>query len=528
MIARRHLLAAAGSVAATHGWVRLSAAQPVRVLSVLHQNDLHSRHDPDAQGAGGSARIATLFTRERLAARAQGRATITIDAGDQFVGSLYYAHWRGEAERQVMQAIGFDAMALGNHEFDHGPENLGRFVRAVPFPVLAANLDTESEPALAGQIRSGTLLRRHGLGIGIVGLTLPDTPGVSSPGPRLRFGPPLPALAAEVARLRAAGAATIIALTHLGLAADRRLVADSRGLDLVVGGHSHTLLANGLPGAAGPTPVVANDADGRAVPIVQVGAYGRCMGRIDLALDAAGRAASFRADAFAATAAIPPDDAVATLLAGLEAPIAAMRARVLGEATGSFVTGTCRIGECPLGNLVADAMLDAARRFGAVAAITNAGGLRAPFNRGPVTLGDVIAVLPFGNTLSVVTLSGADLRAALEHGVSLPPESGGSGRFPQVAGLVVRFDPQRPAGSRIVHLAVRDAGGIEQPVRDDADYRVATNNFMRAGGDGYAVLRDRGRDGYEASVPIDEIVADALAGKGRFAPELDGRLTRGG
>lgn len=527
MIARRHLLATA-ALAATSGWVRLSDAEPARLLSVLHQNDLHSRHDPDAQGAGGSARIASLFARERQAARAEGRVTITIDAGDQFVGSLYYAHWRGEAELEVMRAIGFDAMALGNHEFDHGPETIGRFARAAPFPVLAANLDASAEPALAGHVRASTRIERDGIRLGIVGLTLPETPGISSPGPNLRFGAALPALEAETARLRAGGAGTVIALTHIGLAADRRLVRGSRGLDLVVGGHSHTLLANGLPGAAAPTPVVEHDADGRAVPIVQVGAYGRCMGRIDLALDAGGRAASFRADAYQALPATPPDPALAPVLARLEAPIAAMRAHVLAEAQGAFLTGGCRIGECALGNLVADAMLDTARRHGAVAAITNAGGLRAPLNRGPVTLGDVIAVLPFGNTLSVLTLSGAELRAVLEHGVSLPADAGGSGRFPQIAGLVVRFDPQRPAGSRIVHAALRSPDGTESAIRDDADYRIATNSFLRAGGDGYVVLRDRGRDGYEASVPIDEIVAGALAASGRIAPRMDGRLVRSG
>jgi len=524
MIARRHLLAA--SLAAA-GWVRLSSAQPARVISVLHQNDLHSRHDPDAQGNGGSARIASLFAREREAARAEGRFTIALDAGDQFVGSLYFAHWQGEAERAVMQAIGFDAMTLGNHDFDRGPAVTGRFVRALPFPVLAANLDVSAEPALAGSVQPAIAIERDGARIGIIGITLPQTPSISSPGPNLRFLAALPALLEQVAFLRAAGASTVIALTHIGLDADRRLVAASRGLDLVVGGHSHTLLANDLPGAAGPTPEVVLDADGRRVPIVQVGAYGRCMGRIDLALDGAGRATSFRANALAAVAAITPDASVGSVLARLQAPIAELHNRVLGEATGGFGLGGCRIGECALGSLVADAMLAAARPLGAVAAIMNAGGMRAPLARGPVTLGHVVSVLPFGNTLSVITLSGADLHAALEHGVSLPPEAGGSGRFPQVAGLVVRYDMLRPAGSRLTRLALRDANGTERPVRDDAEYRIATNNFLRSGGDGYAVLRDRGRDGYEASVPLDELVADAIAARRVISPTNDGRFVRG-
>lgn len=521
MLIRRHLLA--GLAAAP--WVRLAHGQPARILTVLHQNDLHSRHDPGAAGVGGSARIAAILAREREAARAEGRVSLTLDAGDQFVGSLYHTHWRGEAERQVMAAIGFDAMTLGNHEFDHGPETLGRFVRALPFPVLAANLDASAEPGLAGHIVPSLLIRRDGLAIGIVGLTLPETPGISAPGPRLAFHPALPALGAEVARLRGAGAATVIGLTHLGLDADRRLVAASRGLDLVVGGHSHTLLANGIAGAAFPCPVVATDSDGRAVPIVQAGANGRFAGRIDLALDAAGRAVAFSGNAIEASG-IDPDPQLSALLARLEAPIAELRARVVGEATATMATAGCRSGECALGNAVADAMLDAARRQGAVAAITNAGGLRAPLNAGPVTVGDVIAVLPFGNTLSVLSLSGEELRAVLEHGVSLGPDGAGSGRFPQVAGLAVRFDPRLAPGARIVHLALREADGRERAIDPTGTYRIATNSFLRSGGDGYALLRERARDPYEASLPIDEVLAEAIGRAGRLAPRLDGRLVR--
>lgn len=514
MVARRHLLA----VTLAAPWVRLTAAQTARTLTVLHQNDLHARHDPDSRGVGGSARLATLLARERAAAAADGRAVITLDAGDQFVGSLYHTHWGGIAAAEVMRAIGFDAMALGNHEFDHGPGALAAFIAAVPFPVLAANLDVAAEPALAGRVVPSVVVG----GVGIIGLTLPETPGISSPGPHVRFLRALPALTAEVARLRASGVGTIVVLSHLGLSADRVLVAAARGIDLVVGGHSHTLLANGLAGAAAPTPVVVADADGRAVPIVQVGAHGRCIGRVDLALDAAGRASAFRADAIEATAETPPDPAMAAVLARLEAPIAALRARVVGHSAGAFPTTACRRAECALGNLVADAMLDAARRFGAVAAITNAGGLRQPLGAGPITFADINGVLPFGNTLSVLTLSGAELRQVIEHGVSGTPDGAGSGRFPQLAGLRVRFDPALPPGSRITLLALADG----TPIEPAQTVRIATNSFLRNGGDGYGLLAAAAHDVYEASETIDQVVADVVTRAGSIAPGLDGRLVR--
>jgi 5'-nucleotidase len=529
MLSRRMLLGAAALP-----WTRLSLAQPVRVLSVLHQNDFHSRHEPVDRGgaacrsatgcAGGAARLATLVAREREAAAAQGRAHITLDAGDQFMGSLFYTHWRGDAELAVMRAIGFDAMAVGNHEFDHGPANFARFVAAAPFPVVAANIDAATEPTLARLLRRSLVIDRPGIRIGVFGLTTEATPGIASPGPNLRFLNAAGAAAETAAALRQAGAGTVIALSHLGLAEDRAMVRATQGIDLVVGGHSHTLLSNSVSGAPFPCPVVETAADGRAVPIVQAGANGRFLGRIDLALDAAGRPAAFQGDAREITLDTPEDPGVAALLARLAAPIEATRRRVVGQVAGDFSPGPCRGAECALGNLVAEAMLDAARPAGAQVAITNVGGLRAPLNAGAVTLGDVLAVLPFSNTLATFTLSGAALRAALEHGVSAPMDGSGSGRFPQVAGLAFAFDPLRAPGARLLAVALVAPDGTRRPIDDGASYRVVSNNFLRQGGDGYAVFRDQARDAYDNGPLMEEAMVAHFAARGTLAPRLDGRI----
>lgn len=529
LLSRRTLLGTAALP-----WTRLSHAQPVRVLSVLHQNDFHSRHEPVDRGgaacrnptgcAGGAARLATLVARERLAADAEARAHITLDAGDQFMGSLFYTHWRGDAELAVMRAIGFDAMAVGNHEFDHGPANFARFVAAAPFPVVAANIDAMAEPTLAALLRRSVIIDRAGLRIGVFGLTTEATPSIASPGPHLRFLRAIDAAGDAADALRQAGAGTVIALSHLGLDQDRALVRATSGIDLVVGGHSHTLLSNSVAGAPLPCPVVETAADGRAVPIVQAGANGRFLGRIDLALDASGRAASFSGDAREITLDTPEDTAMAALLAQLATPIEATRRRVVGQVSGEFSPGPCRGAECALGNLVADAMLDAARPAGAKLAITNAGGLRAPLHAGAVTLGDVLAVLPFSNTLATFTLSGADLRAAIEHGLSAPADGSGSGRFPQVAGLAFAFDPRRPPGARLLVLDVVAPDGRRAPIDDARTYRVVSNNFLRQGGDGYAVFRDRARDAYDNGPLMEEAMVAHFAARGTLAPRLDGRI----
>ncbi len=163
----------------------------------------------------------------------------------------------------------------------------------------------------------------------------------------------------------------------------------------------------------------------------------------------------------------------------------------------------CRVGPCRFGGIVAEALLGAAH--GADVAVMNAGGIRTGLRPGTVTLGDVLDALPFGNTLATLTLTGADVQAALEQG--LQP---GRGAFPQVAGMRMAFDLSRPAGSRITALEMRGPDGGWAPVEPGRRYLVATNNFLRSGSDGYTVLRDRAVDPYDAGPGVAEIVAGAL------------------
>jgi 5'-nucleotidase/UDP-sugar diphosphatase len=534
-LTRRALLAAGAASLAAPSLLRAQA--PIR-LTILHSNDVHSRHEPinrlgaacraEEQGPGrcfgGSARLAAAIATGRAAAAAEGRTVLTLDAGDQFMGSLYYTHWRGEAERQVMNAIGYDAMAVGNHEFDNGPPVLARFAGALGCPLLSANIDAGEEPALGGLIRPFTVIERDGARIGVVGVTTAETPRMSSPGPRVRFGDEAAALRAGVEAARAAGAQAVLALTHVGLAADHRLAAVVPGLAAVIGGHSHTLLSNSAGGAAGRYPIPAAGAGGIAVPIVQAGAFNRYLGRLDLDLDRDGRVLAATGDARELGFADPPDPALEALLARLAEPLAALRGRVVGTLAGSVSNAECRIAECALGTLVAEAMLDAARGTGATIALQNGGGLRAGIPAGVVTWGDVLAVLPFSNTLATFRLTGADLRAALENGVSAADQAGG--RFPQVAGLRVTWRADRPAGQRIVAIEARGPDGVLSPLDESRLYAVATNNFLRQGGDGYTVLRDRAVDPYDSGPNLEEVFADWLGRHSPVEPRTDGRIRR--
>ena len=175
-----------------------------------------------------------------------------------------------------------------------------------------------------------------------------------------------------------------------------------------------------------------------------------------------------------------------------------------------------------MGNLVADAQLDRVRDQGIQISFANAGGLRASIDQGPVTMGEVLTVLPFQNTLSTFRLTGADVLAALENGVSQVEEV--AGRFPQVAGLRYSFDADKPAGSRITSAEVQTADGW-QAIEPDKLYGVVSNNYVRTGGDGYVVFAEKAQDAYDFGPDLADVVAEYLAANGPYQPKVEGRIT---
>jgi 5'-nucleotidase / UDP-sugar diphosphatase len=508
--------------------IRLARGETTHRLTILHMNDFHSRHEPvniaaltchaDAPKSdcfGGAARLAHAIAAERAAAEAAGRVVLLVDAGDQFQGSLFFTAWHGEVEAQVMRELGTEAMALGNHEFDSGPATLGRFIRMLPCPVLSANTDATAEPALAGLFRPHVLLEKAGIPIGVVGLTTQETAIGSSAGPRVRFDPPAPALAASATALRAQGARLVVALSHLGVGADLSLAGQVPGVDVFVGGHSHTVLSDSESEAAGPAHRAVTGAAGSAV-VVQAGCYGRFLGRLDLDLDADFTPVAYGGDCRHIGLDLPEEPRVAAIVAHYAAQLGEVRGQVVGQAAEAFGIATCRVAECGLGNLVAEAMLASVR--GADIAITNAGGLRTGLPVGPITRGDVLTVLPFSNTVATLKLSGANLLAAVANGLS----RAGAGPFPQIAGARLTWNPLTRTLSS---LAIRGPDGSFQPVDPARIYVVVTNDFMRRGGDGYTVLRDKAIDPYDAGPGLDDIVSAVIGATSPVAPSTDGRIS---
>ncbi|MCG3210750.1 MAG: hypothetical protein FOGNACKC_04381 [Anaerolineae bacterium] len=509
-------------------------------LTVLHTNDVHARVDQFDSGGntcddeemaanecfGGAARVKTAADQ----VRGEVANTILVDAGDQFQGTLFFNQYQGGEAQEMMGLLGYQAMTIGNHEFDSGPGTLGSFLRGVSFPVVSANIDASAEPELAGLIKPYTILEVGGEKIGVVGATTSETGILSSPGPNVIFNDVATSVQAAVDELAGQGINKIIALTHIGYNADQDLARSITGLDVIVGGHSHTLLSNTAEGAAGPYPTVVDAPDGSPVVIVQDGSYARALGRLNVTFNADGVVTEYSGDPIALDSSVAQDETVQARVDALKGPINALTEKVIGQAAVDLdgERTTCRFAECTMGNLITDAMLQATQGEGTQIAITNGGGIRASIGAGNVTLGDVLTVLPFGNLISTFDLTGAEVVQALENGVSRAEnaENEGTGRFPQVAGLRYSWDPAQPVGSRITSVEVKNTDGSYSPIDLAATYKVASNDFMRGGGDGYEVFVTA-RNTYDFGSPLDEALQTYIAANSPVSPALEGRISQG-
>ena len=494
-------------------------------LTIMHTNDVHAHHEPNGNGDGGAARQATVVDQ----IRAEGGNTLLLDGGDRFTGTLFHVQYLGQDSAQIMNAIGYDAMTLGNHEFDNGDAVLAAFINELEFPVVTANVDFSGSADLADLVEPYVVLEVGGEQIGIIGLVTPETEILSSPGDELVFEYDLIAVTqAAVDELTAMGVNKIILLTHIGYAADVEVASGVSGVDIVVGGHTNTFLSNTYAGAQGDYPTVEESASGEPVLIVQASTATLYLGRLDVGFDANGVVATWDGDAILLSRYITADPEISDLIAGLAEPIEELRNQPVGE-SAVFLVGDrrfCRVEECLLGNMITDAMR---AETGAEIAITNGGGIRADIDEGEVTLGEVLNVLPFGNLVSTMDLTGADVIEALENGVSqitlndagVISRDGAAGRFPQVSGITFTFDPTQEPGSRIVEVLLESG----EPIDPEAIYSVATNDFMRGGGDGYATFAEDAIDPYDFGKPLDQVLMEYIEANSPVAPEIEGRIT---
>ncbi len=425
-------------------------------LRILYVNDFHGFAEPYKAGAnapplGGIAYLAGAVDQAR-----HDQPSLLLAAGDMIQGNSWANLFKGKSTIEVMNAMRFDAMVVGNHEFDFGPKVLKERIAQARFPVLGANVK-----GLKG-LKPYVVKNLQGMRIAIIGVVTPDTPVTTHPRNvvGLTFSTPESAVRKYIRELKGR-ADIIIVLSHCGFQADKELAARVPGIDVIVGGHSHT-------------KILQPDRVGQTI-IVQAWEHAKALGILNLRIKD-GKVAGFDGELQEISPAIgAPDRQVQDIVARYERQVDSLLQRAIGQ-TGVDLDGAdVRTRETNLGDFVADVMRQTA---GADAGIINGGTIRTSIPRGKITMKDIYAVLPFDNYLVAVCLTGAQLMAALEHGVARVEEPSGS--FPQVSGLTFTYSRSAPAGSRVKDVMV---GGC--PLDPQKDYMVATNDFLVAGGDGY-------------------------------------------
>jgi len=494
------------------GLTALGFGQRPIELTILHNNDLHSHVEStiiQKKPYGGFARISSLVKSYRN----KEKNLLLLNSGDTFQGTLYFNVYEGLAEVAWMNQIRYDAMALGNHEFDKGPGPLSLFVKNANFPVLGANVDFSAEPSLKDQIKGSTIVTVGGQRIGIIGAVTEDTPSISSPGPTIKFLSTVTSVQAQVDALEKQGINKIVLLTHIGYQEDQDLAKQLRGVDLVLGGHSHTPLGTpdlpGWPKSRGDYPTVVSDLAGSKVPVFQCWEWGKVLGEVKLAFDAKGNLTKWTAKPIVVDESIPEDKEALALVTALQKPLLALAGQELGQALGTLERAPINgYGDSPMSQIIADAMLAEAKKGGAVAAFINSGGVRGTIEAGKITFGAAISVQPFNNTLVLLDLSGQELQAALDQGA----QTGG------------RLLPSEGTTYRIV-----DGKATEVVVGGEAldlskTYRIALASFTANGGDAHLILKAaKGKRMDTGILDIDCLIA-YIKTKTPVTPATTGRI----
>lgn len=464
---------------------------------ILHTNDTHGRAVPDSYGGNmGFTAVSAL----KKAAQKAGAEVILLDAGDTLHGLPFATLTDGESIVELMNLAGYDAMTPGNHDFNYGSETLKSLAATMRFPVLSANITLKSDGTKF--FNGNTIIVKNGVKYGIFGVSTPEIAYKTNPNnvSTLNIGNPITAAKAEVAALQAAGADVIIALAHLGLDESSEftsamLAEQVDGVDLIVDGHSHSVLE------AGKTV--------DSTLIVSTGEYIKNIGAVVIDKDGKMTAGLVNISQFTDTD--PAIDKVVT-------EIAAKQEQQLSEVVGTTsvyldgVRENVRTKETNLGNLTADAMRDAT---GADVAFTNGGGIRASIEIGDITKKDLVTVFPFGNYVVTKKVTGKMILDAMEVGVASYPETLGS--FPQVSGITFKIDASKPAGSRITNAKI---GGTA--VDPNKTYLLASNDFIFAGGDGYTMFADvEVVNEYSA---LEEILINYIQKLGKVDIKTSGRI----
>ncbi len=473
-------------------------------VTLLHVNDVYQFAPVDRGTAGGLARLSTL----RKQVQSESPNTIFMLAGDTISPSVESNTYKGQQMIDAWNAIGLDYAVFGNHEFDFGPDELRKRMAESKFTWLGTNVIDKKTGKTFGQTPPFIIREFQGVKVGIFGLTLPATKITSRSGPDVDFLDNCETAKQAVAELRKSGAQVIVALTHLSMDEDKALARCVQGIDVIVGGHEHTLLQS----LSERTPIFKMTADARE------------MSKIDLNINGkTGKLESIDWEVIPVNSGVTDDPQFAGVMKKYEGLLKELAVPV-GKTTVPLNAKSkdSRTVETNIGDFIADAFRAATA---ADVALINGGSVRADdvIPAGELTKRDVLSILPFANPVVKVEITGATLRKVLEHGVSQSAESGEPGRFPQVSGLRFTFDATRPVGSRVTEVTV---GG--KPLDEKKNYTLATSSFLAIdGGDGYDMFKGaRLVITAEQGPKAPDVLSKAISSVPAISPQVDGRIKR--
>ncbi|KGK88941.1 5'-nucleotidase [Desulfosporosinus sp. HMP52] len=472
----------------------------LKTITILHTNDTHSRVVEGEYDGIGFAKLAAMFKEFK----AQNPNTLVLDAGDTFHGQTVATLLRGESIAKLMNIMGYDAMTPGNHDFNYGYQRLLELDEITNFPILSANVKTVDGTRV---LTPFVIKEVEGIKIGIIGLSTPETAYKTHPKnvAGLKFTDPVEEARVMVSELKEK-VDVMVVLAHLGMDPSSqdtsiKLAQAVPQIDLIVDGHSHTTLNEGM--------MIGNTL------IVSAGEYDKNLGSVQLTFEGKkliGKQAKLVTKEDAEQT--PDDQDVLKTINGILAENKLILSQVIGKTAVKLEGERERVrkGETNLGNLIADAIIS---ESGADVAIVNGGGIRASIEAGPITKGQIITVLPFGNFIVTKKVKGTDIKAALENGLKSYPEL--SGGFPHVSGIKYTIDPSKSAGEKVTEIIFKG-----NPLDLNQDYILAVNDFMASGGDGYSMLAD---DAIANEYPaLDEIVINFIQAKQVVDPQVEGRI----
>ncbi|MDI6738883.1 MAG: 5'-nucleotidase C-terminal domain-containing protein [Candidatus Edwardsbacteria bacterium] len=479
-----------------------------RHIVIMHTNDIHGHLPPEeawwinpnfppplTNGAGA----ALLIKEEREKAKRNGYGFLLLEGGDIFSGTPVGEASKGKAVIEFMNALGYDAMAVGNHDYDLGQEVFTSLLKDAVFPALSCNVLDSVSRQVVPYLKPYIILDRAGLRIGILGLTLQKIRGMSTAAnlKGLDFGDEIPTARIWMDRLRAQGVDLVIGLLHTGYDRDKVIADSVPGFDVIIGAHSHTGMRQAYEDPINHTIVVQT--------------YGNlsCIGRLDLAIDPATKQIvgyDYKLKDLLAEE-VDADTAFKRLIGQWQAKAEAGFDSVIGFARANI--GIVSGGESPIGNLICDAMREA---MGADFAFQNSGGIRGEFPAGDITYRNVYKVDAFGNSIVTMNLTGAQVIKVCETSVL-----GFHGIF-QVSGLAMRYDAKKPIWQRVTEVLVNG-----QPIDTAKVYKIAINNFLAGGGQNYKIFL-QGTDRNDAYLTVRQALADYVRRHTPLDVRTEGRI----